>query len=55
MRILPAKAKNSVCAGDGVGLISVAHQAFCRLPSVSNPRQYFAFGAQGKIDKYLVL
>ncbi|EMW85647.1 putative 4-phosphopantetheinyl transferase EntD [Escherichia coli 180050] len=33
------KHENSIYCRDGVGLISVAHQAFLRLPSVSNPRQ----------------
>ncbi len=33
------KHANSIYCRDGVGLISVAHQAFLRLPSVSNPRQ----------------
>ena len=33
------KHANSIYCRDGVGLISVAHQAFLRLPSVSNPHR----------------
>ncbi len=42
--ILPTKAPNSIYCRDGVGLISVAHQAFCGC------HQF-----QTRIDKFLLL